>query len=104
MTCRNIVRGDAERKIDVQWDSGDGKVYPVDIRVIHSGNKGMLATLNGILGQLDVRVLDLHVDSQGKDNSVCRLRIEVKDTQHLQRVMSALRGEKGVYRVQRNME
>lgn len=104
LSCRNLVRGDAERKIDVQWDSGDGKVYPVNIRVIHSGNKGMLATLNGILGQLDVRVLDLQVDSQGKDNSVCRMRIEVKDTQHLQRVMSTLRGEKGVYRVQRNME
>ncbi|GLI35031.1 RelA/SpoT family protein [Desulforhabdus amnigena] len=103
-SCKNLVRGDLERKIDVQWDSGGGKVYPVDIKVVYSGDKGMLATLNGILGSLDVKVLDLHIDSQGSDSNVCRFRIEVKDTQHLQRVLSVLRGEKGVYRVQRSME
>jgi (p)ppGpp synthase/HD superfamily hydrolase len=32
------------------------------------------------------------------------LRIEVKDSRHLQRVMSALRNERGVYKVQRSME
>jgi GTP pyrophosphokinase len=102
LSCRNLGRGDMERKIDVQWDSGVGQVFQVDINVLHSGDRGMLAALNSILGQLDVNVVDLHLDPQGTDMNVCRLRIEVKDTNHLNRVMTALRTEKGVYRVQRS--
>lgn len=103
-SCRNFAREDLERIIEVQWDSGEGKLYPVDISVVYSGDKGMLASLNGVLGQLDANVVDIHVEPPNKDLNVCRLRIEVKDTTHLQRVLSALRGEKGVYRVQRSME
>jgi len=102
--CRNLGRGDEERKIDVQWDSGEDRVYPVDIRVVYSSDRGMLAALNGLLGQLDVRVVDLKVDSQGKDTNACMLRLEVRDTKHLQRVLTALKAEKGVYRVQRSMD
>ena len=104
LLCRNLVRGDTERKIEVQWDSGEGQVYPVDIKVLYSGSKGMLATLSGVLGQLDVNVEDIHVESRSKDMSVCSLRIDVKDANHLQKVLSALRSEKGVHRVHRAME
>lgn len=100
-SCNNVAQGDWERKIEVQWDSGESKVYPVDIKVIYNGERGMLAALSGVLGQLDASAVDVHMDSQEGDLSVCRLRIEVKDTQHLQRVLSTLRGEKGVYQVQR---
>ncbi len=101
-SCVNMERGDAERQIDVQWDTGHSHVYPVDIRVVYAGTRGMLAALSGVLGQLDVSVIDLQMESQNKgETNVCRMRIEVRDTDHLQRVLSTLRGEKGVYRVQR---
>ncbi|ABK17794.1 RelA/SpoT family protein [Syntrophobacter fumaroxidans] len=103
--CNNIGRGDAERKIDVQWDSGGGQVYPVDIKITHASDKGILAGLSAVLGQLDANVVDIQVEPPGGYNlGACRLKIEVKDTKHLQRVLSALRAEKGVYRVQRSME
>jgi GTP pyrophosphokinase len=104
LSCRNLVRGDSERKIEVQWDSGTGQLYPVEIKVSYSGDKGMLATINGVLGQLDVVVEDIHVESRNKEMAVCNLRIDVKDTNHLQRVLTALRSEKGIYRVLRGME
>lgn len=104
MSCKNIDRGDANRKIDVQWDSGKEQLFPVDIRIIHSGEKGILAALNGVLGQMDVNVISLQVDSQADTSSVCHLRIEVRDSKHLQRVLAALKSERGVYRVQRAME
>jgi len=53
---------------------------------------------------MDVNVVSLQVDSQADNSSVCHLRIEVRDSKHLQRVMAALRNERGVYRVQRAME
>ncbi len=103
-SCKNLERGDLSRKIDVQWDSGKEQLFPVDIRIVHSGEKGIYAALNGVLGQMDVNVLNLQVESQAETSSVCSLRIEVRDSKHLQRVMSALRSERGVYRVQRAME
>jgi len=105
LACKNLERGSDEgRKIDVQWDSGKEQLFPVDIRIIHSGDRGILAALNGVLGQMDVNVISLKVENQADTSSVCHLRIEVKDSRHLQRVMSALRNERGVYKVQRSME
>lgn len=101
LSCKNIKRGDADRKIDVNWDSGEGQVYPVALKVSYSGDKGMLATLSKVLAQLDANVIDVHMDSQADNLNICRLTIEVKDTDHLQRVSTALKGERGVYRVQR---
>ena len=101
--CKNLIRSDAERRLDVQWAAAAEQVYPVDIRVAYSGDRRMLTTLSGVLGQLNVSVVDMKMEPPANDLNICRLRIEVKNTQHLQKVLSVLRGEKGVYRVQRNM-
>jgi GTP diphosphokinase / guanosine-3',5'-bis(diphosphate) 3'-diphosphatase len=104
LLCRNLDKGDVERRIEVQWDSGKEQTYPVDISVVYSGDKGMLATLSSVLGQSDTRVVAISLDARANDMNVCRLTIEVKDTGHLSRVLAALRGEKGVYQVRRYME
>ncbi|MGC8490659.1 MAG: RelA/SpoT family protein [Syntrophobacteraceae bacterium] len=104
-SCKNLQRGSAEgRKIDVQWNSGKELLFPVDIRVVYSGERDVLAALNAVLGHMDVTVMTLRVDRQVDTASVCHLRIEVKDSRHLQRVISALKNERGVYKVQRSME
>ncbi|NLI80869.1 MAG: bifunctional (p)ppGpp synthetase/guanosine-3',5'-bis(diphosphate) 3'-pyrophosphohydrolase [Deltaproteobacteria bacterium] len=103
-SCKNPDRGDADRKIDVQWDTGAEQTFPVDIKVLLSGGKGMLASVSKVLGQMDVNVVDVKTHGQSKDHTVCHLRVEVKDSKHLQRVMAALAGEKGVYRVQRGVD
>jgi GTP diphosphokinase / guanosine-3',5'-bis(diphosphate) 3'-diphosphatase len=104
VSCRNLDKGDWERKIEVQWDSGKDQTYPVDIKVVYLGDRGMLATLSGVLGQFDTKVVGVHMDPRSNDLNVCKLTIEVKDTNHLSRVLSALKAEKGVYQVQRYME
>jgi GTP diphosphokinase / guanosine-3',5'-bis(diphosphate) 3'-diphosphatase len=104
LSCRNLHKGDLERKIEVQWDSGKDQTYPVDLKVVYSGDRGMLATLSGVLGQFDAKVVGIHLDPRTNDLNVCKLTIEVKDTNHLGRVVLALKAEKGVYQVQRYME
>jgi len=104
ITCKNIERGDPSRIIEVLWDTGAEQLFPVEIRILHSGEKGILAALNAVLGQMDVNVVSLQVAQQADRSSVCHLRIQVRDSDHLQRVMTALRNERGVYKVQRGME
>lgn len=104
-SCKNPDRGDSERKIDVQWDSGlDQQVYPVDVKVLVGPGKGTLASLSGVLGQMDANVIDIRMEPRTKEMTVCHLRMEVRDSKHLQRVLTALKGEKGVYRVQRGLD
>ena len=104
VSCRNLDKGDLERKIEVQWDSGKDQTYPVELKVVYSGDRGMLATLSGMLGQFDAKVVGLQLDPRVNDLNVCKLTIEVKDTNHLSRVLSAFRAEKDVYQVHRYME
>ena len=104
-TCKNVQMESAEgKKIDVQWNSGKEQLFPVDIRVVYSGARDVLAALNAVLGQMDVNVATLRVDRQADTSCVCHLRIEVKDSKHLQRVISALKSERDVYKVHRSME
>jgi GTP pyrophosphokinase len=104
VSCKNLLKADKDRLIEVQWDTGDSQSYPVDIRVTYFGGKGMLGTLNSVLSQLDTNVINVHMDSRANGLDVCQLRVEVKDTEHLQRVLAALRREKNVRAVQRSAE
>ncbi|MEN6487034.1 MAG: bifunctional (p)ppGpp synthetase/guanosine-3',5'-bis(diphosphate) 3'-pyrophosphohydrolase, partial [Syntrophobacteraceae bacterium] len=104
VTCRNIRKGDENRKIEVEWDSGEGKSSAVDIWVVHSGDKDIPAVISKLLGQMDVPVIDFPINARTGGASRCRLRIEVRDNRHLQRVLAALRAEKGVMQVQRVTE
>jgi GTP pyrophosphokinase len=104
LSCRNLGKGDLERKIEVQWDSEKGQTYPVDLKVLYSGERGMLATLSGVIGQFDAKVVGINLDPKTNDLNACRLTIEVKDTKHLNRVILALKAEKGVYQVYRHTE
>ena len=100
VACKNLDKGDAERQIEVQWDSGKDQSYPVDLRVVYSGEKGMLATLSSVLGQTDARVVGIRVDPRANGLNVCKLTIEVKDTDHLPRMQAAGRPvrQKNVFR------
>lgn len=103
--CKSIERADDDRKIEVQWETGgQGKAYPVDIRVVYAESKGMLANLSSVAGQLDARIANIAMESSSNGVGTCRLTIEVKDNKHMQRVLLALRSEKGVYRAARVMD
>ena len=103
--CKNLDSSEPHRLIEVQWDNGDGKNYPVAIRVVYFGGKGILGTLISLLGQMDANVVDVKMDSSGSQGlTVCRLWVEVRDREHLQRALAALRGEKNVRMVQRSKE
>lgn len=100
-SCKNAGTGDEERQIEVQWDTGEAKTYPVDIKVVYDGDRATVGALSTLLGQLDVTVNDFRIHRSGSGSAHCRFRVEVRDSEHLNRVMTALRNEKNVYEVTR---
>jgi len=51
-----------------------------------------------------VTVNDFRIQRTGDGLAHCRFRVEVRDSEHLNRVMTALRNEKNVYEVLRTSE
>jgi guanosine-3',5'-bis(diphosphate) 3'-pyrophosphohydrolase len=101
-TCDKLQIGDLERRIEVQWDMGGvDQLFPADIEVICANVRGMLATLSGILSDLDINILDVHLENQPDGNAICQFTIEVKNKTHLERAVNALKAVKHVYRVRR---
>ncbi|ROQ93353.1 RelA/SpoT family protein [Desulfosoma caldarium] len=100
-SCKNVGSWDAERQIEVQWDTGEAQTYPVDIKVVYDGDRATVGALSTLLGQLDVTVNDFRIHRHESGLAQCRFRVEIRDSEHLNRVMTALRNEKNVYEVVR---
>jgi len=101
-TCDKLQIGDLERRIEVQWDTGGAEqLFPADIEVVCANIRGMLATLSGILSDLDMNILNVHLENQPDGNTICQFTIEVKNKTHLERALNALKAVKHVFRVRR---
>ena len=101
VSCHNLEKGSAERQIDVQWDATDGGLHAADLQVVCVSGRENLTTMSALVSQMDANIVGLHLDAGADGLSVCRLRIEVKDGEHLRKVVAALRSEKSVCSVQR---
>ncbi len=101
-SCDKLQEGDFERRIEVQWDTeSDDQVFPADIEVLCVNVRGMLATLSGILSDLDINILDVRLENQPDGNTICRFTVEVKNKTHLERALQSLRAVKHVFSVRR---
>jgi GTP pyrophosphokinase len=103
-SCKNLEKGSTDRQLEVRWEVGEGQLHATDIQITYAGGKGIFAAFSAILNQLEANVIGFQVDPKSDGLSVCRLRVEVRDTDHLKRIISILKGEKNVYSVQRSME
>jgi guanosine-3',5'-bis(diphosphate) 3'-pyrophosphohydrolase len=101
-SCDKLNESELERLVEVQWDTGDAEqVFPVDIEVICANVKGMLATVSGVLSDLDINILDVSLDNQPDGQTVCHFNIEVRSREHLGRALTAIKGAKNVFRARR---
>jgi GTP diphosphokinase / guanosine-3',5'-bis(diphosphate) 3'-diphosphatase len=101
-SCTYLSKSDFERQVEVQWDTQSAEqVFPVDIEVVCANLKGMLATLSGLLSDLDINILDVSLDNQPGGQTICHFSIEVKNREHLRRALNAVKGAKNVYRARR---
>jgi GTP pyrophosphokinase len=112
--CRNVKQAEKERLIDVEWDPllwkykpGSGKTvsentqHVVPIRVVFSNKKGAISAINSVLDTLDAEIVDIRLKLLPDGVHEGRLRVGVKDIEHLKKVLMALKSEETIYEVQR---
>jgi len=103
--CKHMSKVDPQRRIDVEWDIGQGEeeevTYPVHIQVVCGERKGTLAELSGAIAEANANISYAHVETTPDQRGICDFTVHVTDKEHLRRVVQSLKRVKSVQKVTR---
>jgi guanosine-3',5'-bis(diphosphate) 3'-pyrophosphohydrolase len=102
--CANAQRArraDPERWIDLQWADETSGTFAVNIDIGARNQRGVLGRIAVAIAEADSNILNVHIEDEDAEIVVIHFKIQVRDRQHLARVVRALRRIKQVSRVLR---
>jgi GTP pyrophosphokinase len=99
--CQSMVDEDPNRKVEVEWDSTKGYSYPVRIRIYSDDKKGLLAEISGSLSSNEANITNARVETTDDRKAIGTFELQIRDLNHLKKVMKSLEKIKGVHRVER---
>ncbi|MFH1992444.1 MAG: bifunctional (p)ppGpp synthetase/guanosine-3',5'-bis(diphosphate) 3'-pyrophosphohydrolase [Pseudomonadota bacterium] len=99
--CVNALKMSPERQIDVQWDTSIGDTYPVKICVRSYDRVGMLADIASNISKNGANILSASTETRQSKIVDSFFTIAVKDTDHLNRILTSIRKVKHVQDVRR---
>ncbi|GAB4313089.1 MAG: RelA/SpoT family protein [Bacteroidales bacterium] len=91
------------RVIDVKWRQAGGETaYLTTLEIIGDDRMGVLNNITQIISNdLRVNMVSLNVDSDENNGFIARIKLSVKDTDHLNLIIQKLHEVKGVRRIYR---
>ncbi len=100
-SCKNALKMNPERQIEVQWSDAVTDTYPVKIRVSSYDRMGLLADVAAAIAKHNANILN--ANTSVRDNKVVdsQFTIAVKDTAHLNQVLAEIRKVKRILDVKR---
>jgi GTP diphosphokinase / guanosine-3',5'-bis(diphosphate) 3'-diphosphatase len=99
--CQNAMDDDPHRRVEVEWDSTKEYSYPVRIRVYSEDKKGMLAEISNSISSYEANIKNAKVDTTDDKKAIGTFEVEIRDLNHLKKVIKGLEKIKGVNRVER---
>jgi GTP pyrophosphokinase len=99
--CKNIMDDDPNRRVDVEWDSAKEYIYPVRIRIYSEDKKGMLADISNSITSNEANITNARVETTDEKKAIGTFEVEIRDLNHLKKVIKGLEKIKGVHRVER---
>ncbi len=99
--CKNIMDNDPNRKVDVEWDSAKEYIYPVRIRIYSEDKKGMLADISNSITSNRANITNARVETTDEKKAIGTFEVEIRDLNHLKKVIKGLEKIKGVHKVER---
>lgn len=103
--CPNAVKvqeTEPERIIVAKWSSGDLKaIFPSYIRIISEDRPGLLAEMSSAVASTKTNISGANVKTRRDGKAVTELKVNVKDIDHLNKIISLIKKVKGVERVDR---
>jgi GTP pyrophosphokinase len=99
--CQNAMDEDPHRKVEVEWDSTKEYSYPVRVRIYSEDKKGLLAEISNSISNHKANIKNARVDTTEDKKAISTFEVEIRDLNHLNKVIRALEKIKGVQRVER---
>jgi GTP pyrophosphokinase len=88
--CPNVLRvRDVERLVEVSWGSPTS-TFPVPVRVKAYDRSGLLRDISTLLAEEDVTLSKVRVDVNRSNLAVFDLLLQVRDIEHLSRILDRL--------------
>ncbi|MDP7416765.1 MAG: RelA/SpoT family protein, partial [Desulfobacterales bacterium] len=100
-SCVNALKMSPERQIDVEWNIDSGETYPVKIRVRSYDRVGLLADVASNISKTAANILNAKSEANEDKTVTSLFTIVVEDTDHLNKVLSAIKKVKNVQEVKR---
>ncbi len=99
--CKNVMDDDPHRKVEVEWDSAKEYIYPVRIRIYSDDKKGMLAEISNSITSNGANITNARVETTDEKKAIGTFEVEIRDLNHLKKVIKGIEKIKGVRRVER---
>jgi guanosine-3',5'-bis(diphosphate) 3'-pyrophosphohydrolase len=99
--CINALKMSPERQIDVEWNVDIKETYPVKIRVRSYDRVGMLADITSSISKNGANIVSANTETRESKIVDSYFTITVENTEHLKKVLSAIRKIKHIQEVKR---
>ena len=99
--CINALNMNPERQIDVEWNEEIDEQYPVKIRVRSYDRMGLLADVVGTISKLEANIINAQTATNENKIVESYFTIDVGSTEHLNKILSALKKIKHVQDIKR---
>ena len=100
-SCVNALKMSPERQIDVEWSLDIADTYPVKILVRSYDRVGLLADITANISKNGANILSANTETRHSTIVDSLFTIAVENTDHLNRVLSAIRKVKHIQEVRR---
>ncbi|MDO5576614.1 MAG: hypothetical protein Q4F84_06000, partial [Fibrobacter sp.] len=91
---------DEERKIEVNWDSGNQKKYTVDLEILSSDRPGLLHEISLVFSEFGANVLEGSIKTFSP-NAKCTFKIEISNRNQLKQIFRRIQRIKGIEKITR---
>ena len=99
--CVNALKMNPDRRIDVEWNRETVETYPVRIYIKSDDRVGLLADLAATMSKEGANILAANSETRESGTVDSLFTLAVHDTEHLNRVISAIRRLKQIREVRR---
>ena len=100
--CMNVEEMDTERIVDVEWNIKEKQTFPVNIRVVCTDKKGLLAEISAVISTMDVNISHAEIETRSADmQAICDFKLDVNDLKQFTQVLNAMEKLKSVISVER---
>ena len=100
-TCVNALRMNPDRQIEVEWNLDANETYPVKIRIISQDRVGLLADVVSNISKYGANILNAKTKTRDNQMVDSYFTIVVENTNHLEKILSAVKKVKLVQEVKR---